>query len=214
MRDMTSRIREYVERLFADAPKTQRARDLQEEVCANLLDKYADLQAQGVPEEAIFDEVVGGIGDIDELIRGLQGEGLVPEDPRAKRRSALLVSIATMLYILCVVPVIILQDELGVVLLFVMVAVATMLLIYNGMTKPRYQKMDDTLVEEFKEWKQERDRHENSLYNAVVGALWILVAAIYICLSFWTEAWEITWLLFLIGVAAQQIVRAIMMPRK
>ena len=214
MSDMTARIREYVSQLFADAPRTQKARDLQEEVCANLLDKYADLLSQGVPEERAFDEVVGGIGEIDELIRGLKGEELVPEDPRAKRRSALLVSIAVMLYILSVTPVILAESDLSVVGMFAMIAVATMLLIYNHMTRPKYQRADDTMVEEFKEWKQEKEHRESSLYRAIAGAVWALILIAYFCLSFFTGAWEITWVLFLIGIAAQQIVRAVLSLRK
>lgn len=214
MNDLTTRIREYVAQLFADAPKTQKARDLQEEVCANLLDKCADLQAAGAPEEAIFDEVVGGIGDIDELIRGLEGEALVPEDPQAQKRRARTTAIAVMLYILSVVPPILLDNDLGVVGLFVCVAVATLLLVYTHMTRPKYRRADDTMVEEFKEWKEEKDRSERAADRLATSAVWLLTVAAYLCLSFFTRAWEITWVVFLIGLAAQQIVRVLVLPKK
>ncbi len=210
---MNEKIRAYVAELFEDAPKTQRARDLQDEVYANLLDKYEDLKAEGVPEETILDELKDSIGDVTELIGALRGEQMVPENRSARQRHALLIALAVMLYILSIVPVLIFQDEIGVVGMFAMAAVATGLLIFNGMTKPRYQKTKDTVVEDFKEFTDQKERKDKSLYNAISGGFWMIVVCVYFLLSFITGGWYITWLVFLIGMAIQQVIRIIMMMR-
>lgn len=42
---MIDRLRAYVEQLFQDAPRGAQAEELQEELLANLIDRYRDLVA-------------------------------------------------------------------------------------------------------------------------------------------------------------------------
>ena len=114
---MNEKLRRYIDDLFANAPSTVRAVELKEELYQNLTDKYNDLIAEGKSEESAFNIAIASIGDVDSLITGLSGEKHVVND-KAKKRSALLVAIAISLYILCPVPVILLQDEMGVMALF------------------------------------------------------------------------------------------------
>ena len=93
-------------------------------------------------------------------------------------------------------------------LLFVFCAAATGLLIYNGMTKPSYRKTDDTMVEQFREWKDRNDSRAQ-VFKAVSGAVWSLVVVAYFLISFFTQAWHITWLLFPIAGAATGVLKAI-----
>jgi hypothetical protein len=65
---MTEKIKEYVEDLLKDAPRTRRVVDLQEELLSGCLDKYADLIASRVEPEAAYEAVIEGIGDVDELL--------------------------------------------------------------------------------------------------------------------------------------------------
>lgn len=125
----------------------------------------------------------------------------------ARRRSAALVSAAVMLYILSVVPCILLPDLWGPVLLFVFCAAATGLLIYNGMTRTCYRKADDTMVEQFREWKDRNDSR-TQICRAIAGAVWALAVVAYFLISFFTQAWHITWLLFPIAGAATAVVKA------
>lgn len=218
---MIQKIRGYVDDMFREAPPTKQARDLKEEVCSNLIDKYMDLTGSGMPEDEAYTAAVASIGDIDALLTELKAAGQPPaEDPLARRRSALLVSGAVGLYILSVVPVILLGETgdesdavKGVVAMFVLCAVATMMLVFNAMTKPKYRKMDDTMVEEFREWKQSQKRG-NGLYNALSGALWMLTVAAYFLISFLCGAWPVSWILFLVAVALQQVLRAVFILRK
>lgn len=212
---MTDRIKLYVDTLFADAPRTKKAYDLKEEVCANLIEKYRDLTAGGMAEAEAFNTVIAGIGDVEELFADLKDNSVsMPEDPRSRRRNALCISVAVSLYIVSLIPLF-LSDflgyapELGLVFMFALCALATGLLIFNALNKPRYHKLDDTMVEEFKEWKAQQGSRENGLQNAIISAFWMLIVAVYFIVSFVFSIWAYSWLLFLIGAALAQVIRAL-----
>lgn len=132
--------------------KISRQIELKEEMLQNLIDKYNDLVDSGKSSEAAYNIATASIGDIHELIRQIEkreeNNPLFEQNyDKGRKRFALLLSISVMLYILCVVPVILLEDSvLGVVIMFVMVAIATGLILYNNMTKPKYLKKDSTVV--------------------------------------------------------------------
>ena len=91
--------------------------------------------------------------------------------------------------------------------MLIMVAAATGLIIYNSMTKLSYQKTEDTVVEEFKEWKAESDERKQTLksVNHIIGTIFLVL---YFVISFSTGAWYITWLIFPISGVVQSIVKA------
>jgi hypothetical protein len=125
----------------------------------------------------------------------------------SRRRSAMFVSFAVMLYILSPVPCIIFNSsDIGPIMLFIMVAAATGLIIYNSMTRLKYEKNDDTLLEEFKEWKY-AGRNRRALISSFSTALWALTVTVYIIVSFTTMAWHITWVIFLISAALNAIIK-------
>lgn len=216
---MQDKLRNYMDSLFEDAPKTKRVVELKEEILQNLIDKYNDLLMEGKSEEAAYNIAVASVGDVSGLIQDLKTaespwrQTSEEELERGRKRSALFVSIAVALYILCIIPVILTEDVVGVILMFVMAAVATALLIYNSMTKVKYNKTDDTVVEEFKEWKADNKAHRQA-YNAVSSAVWTLTVALYFIISFTTMAWHITWIIFLIAAAVTSIIKAFFDLRK
>lgn len=117
------------------------------------------------------------------------------------------------MYILCLLPPILLsgsrlEENLAPALMFLMIACGTGLLIYDHMTKPHYRKVDDSIVEEFKEWKDQTDSDRRAM-KALSSALWSIITVIYIIISFWTMAWHITWVIFLIGAAVEGILKAV-----
>lgn len=207
---MYDKLREYIESLFKDAPDMVKTVELKEEMLQNLYEKYNDLLAEGRSEQAAFNIAVAGVGDVGDLIETLRSDGPAGspvQTESARRRSAALVSAAVMLYILSVVPCILLPDLWGPVLLFVFCAAATGLLIYNGMTRTCYRKADDTMVEQFREWKDRNDSR-TQICRAIAGAVWALAVVAYFLISFFTQAWHITWLLFPIAGAATAVVKA------
>lgn len=215
---MIQRIRSYVNDLFKEAPFTKKAMELKEEVCANLIDKYVDLTGHGMSEEEAYNAAIASIGDIDELFDLMKREQQQQEDPQAKKRSALLVSISIGLYIISVIPLFLADplkydDVIGLVFTCGICAIATGLLIFNSMTKPRYHKLDDTMVEEFKEWKHQGS-YQSSWYGALSGSLWTIIVAVYFIISFVFNIWDISWIIFIIGAALQQILRAVIIMKR
>ncbi len=204
---MENNIRDYVASLFEQAPDTRQAADLKHELTQNLLEKYRDLINQGYSEEAAYNSAISGIGDINELLSGLNSPAQDAEFMARKSSHAAKIAIAVAMYIVAVLPVIILGNTLGVVLMFALAAAATGLIVYASMTKPRYQKAQDTVVEDFKQWNSETSGRREAR-KAISSALWCIIVVLYFVLSFSTGAWNVTWVIFLIGVALDNILSA------
>ena len=210
---MEEKLRQYVENLFADAPKTRKMIELRQEIFMNLKEKYYDLVESGATEMEAYEVVKSSIGDVDELISSAM-EQHPSSDGRSeteRKRSARLVAVAVALYIFSPVSIIILGTSgfpiIGLTIMFALVAVATGLLVYNSSLRPKYEKMDDTMVEEFKQWQAD-NKQMSERRSAYTGALWALVVAAYFIISFMTGAWFITWVIFIIGAAVEQIIKA------
>jgi len=222
---MEDKIRRYVDDLFADTAPTKKAVELKEEMIQNLTDKYRDLISEGKTEEAAYNITIAGIGDISSLLAELEKDMINKEQPNyeneaSRQKSAMLTAIAVMMYILCVLPLIIMSmanfrftAEIGVPTMFLMIAGATGLLIYNSMTKTRHYRNSDTMVEEFREWQSD-DRDRKSMRKAISSALWSIIVALYFIISFMTFAWHITWIIFIIGAVVESLINIIFAARK
>lgn len=215
---MEDKLRAHMEHLFREVPVTKKSVELKEEILQNLVDKYHDLIAEGKSEEAAYNIAIASIGDISELLDALK-EGETTPNPMAlteyehwKKRSAILIPVAVMLYILCVTPPIIaaelnLNEAFGACGLFLFIGIATAIIIYNNMSKPTVEKLDNTMLNEFKEWKSNQDEKKRAR-KAINSALWSIIVVLYFLISFSTGAWYITWVIFLIGAAAENIIKA------
>ena len=214
---MENRIRTYVEELFESAPHTKKVYELKEELLANLIEKYNDLVQKGCADEQAYSIVIEGIGDVDELIYSMTAGN--PLDWKTmqheRKKTAAVVSISVGLYILSVLQLIafgialpIRGGEIGVVLMFVIAAAATCLLIYHFMSRPVYKKADETMIEDFKEWKATNNR-DKKLLNSISSTLWSIIVAVYLITSFLYGIWAYSWLIFIVGVALNAIIKLI-----
>ncbi len=245
---MKTKLKEYIDTIFADAerraPGNERVRELKEELLQNLNDRYDDLIARGKAPAAAYNVAVAGVGDITELLDSVVGTAetretrenetpsragkrpLTPEEQekvrRYKERSAVIVSISVAMYILCWLPLVILSSFLGdlgstvgLTIMFGMIAAATCLLIYNGMTKPKFDMNaedwddDDDDDDDDEKTKAGNRPARSPLYKAISGALWMLTVCAYLLVSFATGAWHITWLIFLIATALDNVIKAV-----
>ena len=213
---MEDKLRRYVDGLFARTVPTKKAVELKEEMLQNLHDKYNDLLTEGKTPEAAYNIVIAGIGDVGVLLSGLEIEAPDSEEyleyETSRRVSAMFTAIAVMGYILSVLPLILISmfngsagARIGVPVMFVMIAASTGLLVYNNMTKPKYIRGSATMVEEFRKWQT--DSHDmKSLRRAVSSALWAILVALYFIISFWTFAWHLTWIIFILGAAVEAVI--------
>lgn len=218
---MEDKLRAHMEHLFRDVPPTKKAVELKEEILQNLVDKYHDLIQEGKSEEAAYNIAVASIGDISELLESLKdtssakANAYMDEEYRAwKKRSSILIPTAVLLYICSVIPPIIaselrwMNDSVGPCFMFVFIGIATAIIVFNNMSKPTVSKVDGTIMEEFKEWKASQD-DKKKVRKSINSALWTLILVLYFLISFSTGAWHITWVIFLVGAAAESIIKAI-----
>jgi len=215
---MVARIRTYIERAFADAPKSKKSTELQEELISNMIEKYNDQLKLGKTEEEAYTAVIAGLGDIGELVDGLRDRQVLSQPTAEERKkSALLIAVAVGLFILSPVLLIVFavmaQPIVGVSLMLVMIAIGTGLLIYNAESKPAYVKEEETLVEEFKEWKTGRSR-EKSITDSFFAGFSLIVVAIYLLVSFRYGIWAYSWIIFIIAAAIRNIAMAVIRMRE
>ena len=203
---MRDQLIQYVRLLFAGTPDSY---DMQQEILQNTLDRYDDLIAQGKAPEAAYRLAISGIGDINEIIGSAQNEpspAPAPvreqqDEPQDISKKKLMRAISIALYICCVIPVLVLGNigsgVLGVCLMFVMIAAATVLMVLSSGSKEDTEEKED-------------DEPKTELGKAIKSIWGILTLGIYLVISFWSGAWFITWLIFPIMGAVQGLVKAIM----
>lgn len=212
---MNEKIRVYVNNLFEGAPNTKKANDLKDEIISNANDKYNDLISEGKSEQEAYEKVTADIGNVDELISELVKENPITREyhEETRRKTAFVVSVSVGLYILSLISVIVL-DELGLPdfisasSLFVLAGIPTCILIYHFMSKPKYSKYEDTMVEEFKEWKGKKDKNKE-IRKAISSIIWTLTVIIYIFISFTFGIWYISWIIFIIASLIENIITLI-----
>ncbi len=130
---MKTRLKDYIEMIFSDAPVCARTEELKEEMYANVCDKYEDLIAEGKSETAAYNACVASIGDISELIDSIREEQkdytdeseLEGEEENSERyftisqqeeirtfrkKAGIMNAVAIALYMLCWVPLVLMSS--------------------------------------------------------------------------------------------------------
>lgn len=193
---MKEQLIRYIDLLFAGAPQ---ATDVKQEIQQNTLDKYDDLISQGKAPEAAYRLAISGIGDINEILGGddtVENSAVLPEKANTAKKKAYR-AIAIALYILCPVPLFILQDEIGLCCLLVFVAVATVLMILGG--KSGSAVTSSTCAP-----------NDVPLRKTIRSVVWSLAIAIYFLINFLTNTWYVTWVIFPLASAVQGLIFACM----
>lgn len=115
-----------------------------------------------------------------------------------KIRFAVLLSIGICLYILSVIPFMVFKNgKLSVALFFVMIAIATMLVVFGATSKPKF---DD---------QKKADTPENKLFKRICSIMSGVTLVIYLVLSLLTGAWYITWVLWIVYAISCEIVKLV-----
>lgn len=212
---MDDKLRRYIEGLFKDVPPTKSMVELKEEMLQNTIEKYQDLLKEGRTEDAAYNIAVAGIGDINSLIKDMEKSEKLEN---GRQKTAMFTSIAVMIYILSVIPIFLMLQSImtftgGIIGFLLLVSVATGILVYNNMSRVNYYRNDDTMVEEFKEWKIKKSSRRGTRIS-ISFALWSILFALYFLISFGTNAWHITWLVFIFGIAIEAFINIIFIMKK
>jgi hypothetical protein len=219
---MNEKMKSHIEKLFESAPKTRKAFELKEELLVNSEERYQDLLTNGVNPEDAFKNVVSSIGNVSELFLGLEEispEGREEQESRT-RKIAVVKTAAAGLYILSVIVFItlILVDgftysnvnitSLGLILMLLLAMIPTCMLVYISSMYPKYRRTEDTVVEEFKEWKSSTVKTK-SVKSATICVAWTFIILIYFVVSFATFAWYASWIIFLAGACVHAILELV-----
>lgn len=203
---MREQLIHYVSLLFAGA---RNAEEIQQEILQNTLDRYDDMIAQGKSPEAAYRLAISGIGDINEILGTLpnQDSSNYAAQPQASKEnssvSKILKALAVGLYILSPLPLFLLDEmnmsTLGLCGTLSLIAIATVLIILG--------KKKDSPVSEA---PTQNEPPENELTKSINSLIWAIGLAVYFIVSFSTQAWFITWVIFPMIGAVQGIAKACM----
>ena len=207
---MNKRLQDYISSLFSQVPNSTYTQELKEEMLTNLSDKYEDLLIEGKSKEEAFIIVTSSIGDIRELLSGLDESVVIittKDIEKRRKKSALITSIAVMLYILggtvLICSSFIGAENIGLIVLLIMVTVATGMLIYDHGSKPAVLKEENHPV---KSSMNSEEKRRNEIEDMTSSILWISIVAIYLLLGFIGHLWAYSWIIFIIGAAIQNVV--------
>lgn len=119
---------------------------------------------------------------------------------KGRRKSALIMAVAICLYILSVIPFFIFDNEkIMLPLFFTIIAVATMMIVFAALSKPKAIK------------KTIQQTKDDKLYKQITSILSGIILILYMLISFATGAWNITWLLWVIYAIICQIIKLVFM---
>lgn len=191
---MRDKLKEYVNLLFAGASG---AEDVREEILQNTLDRYDDLISQGKAPEAAYSLAIMGIGDVQEILGTTpppEQANTSAEEKNSPLWKRVLKAAGIFLYILSPVPLFVLSEmgmeTIGLCGALSIVALATGLMVIIGGKSGKAEP-------------SKRDSRSDSR-----RLLRLLMLALYFIISFATNAWWITWLIFPIFACIAGLLRA------
>ena len=227
---MNGKIKNYVDVLFNDVPMTRKAAELKEEILSTMNEHFEAHIDEGKSENQAYTEALADMPDsravcMSVILRDAKGveiswsygEGHAkPGQPIQTTFMVKNTAIAVMLYIIgvvaqCAPPAICAvfehgnEDKAGVIgfiCMLLFAAVATGLLIYTKMSVP--QDVEPYLVKKKEKFDTSTERGRR--LSAMSKLYWMVVTVIYLGISFWTMAWYITWLIWLIASAGWQAI--------
>ncbi|MGN0517500.1 MAG: permease prefix domain 1-containing protein [Acutalibacteraceae bacterium] len=217
---MKDKLNKFIDALFINAPDTQATRDAKEELLSNVNAKYDDYIASRKDEETALNLTIASIGDISDILTSLGSkvgntsnttneaphQANEQEQQSVKKRSAAIIAIAVMMFIISPVPLFIFPDVSGLCGLLIMVAAGVGLLVFNGIISKSSEDCSSNSEKIiFDELEELEDNKSN---KSLIATLWFAIVAIYFIVSFATMAWHITWIIFLLGPAVQNIILA------
>ena len=124
-------------------------------------------------------------------------------------------SVGILLCILCFLPAAFFDeigghfwDDFGGAMLFIFVGAGVFLIVFSRAVKSTYTKLlglnEQTDFGDYRAPKAEQVK--NPTVRAVLAAFWPVVTCIYLCISFYTFKWHITWLTWPIAAAVFTII--------
>ncbi len=217
---VNNKIKNYVDVLFSDIPRTNKAIEMKEEILANLNDKFEDLIKEGKSETQAYSIAVSGMGDIDEMLNEIKpDEDFIVKAEKSTKKKAI-ADIVTMIFgVLAVISIILmgvvselfsgtfLEDfiaVLGIIGFFVLAAIAAGIQIYIHTTMPKSHKDYYEM-----EHKKPQTNKEKKQFEGIMSIYWSIILLVYLLASFIFGIWHISWIIWPIAGVLSSIINTI-----
>ncbi len=205
---MNSKIKNYVEVLFSDLPKTRKALELKEEILSNMNERYNDYIREGKSENQAYSLVISNLGDVDEMLKEITPtEDFSKKEDYYRLRNAKYRAIATMLFILG--PAVLIgsnsvgmNSDIGLVIMLVLIALGVGLNVYASSSTPRELKSRDEEEEEYYDYRTPMGR----TLKLFMSLYWSIVTLSYLAWSFIFGMWHISWIIWPLAALLSQII--------
>lgn len=216
---MNSKIKNYVDVLFSDIPRSKKANELKEELLSNMSERFEDAIQNGETENQAYSQVISNLGDIDEMLAEVMpSDQFVAEARYYRKRNAKNTAISVAMYIIGAAFLIGLggfgeylgngdiYGITGLLILLLISAIATAIIIYTNMSTPlEYKDYNEETKKEFKDLDSKYSR----LLENVLSIYWIIVTFIYLAVSFITWRWDITWIIWILAAILPLILKTV-----
>ncbi len=180
---MLAKFKKHLDKVFLFCPKTQKVLDFKEELLGVLMDRFSELTASGMSDEDAYGECIKSIDDYSETIRVLE-----KDKPAEMTRSQFsLIFTAPLAYLFATLIVYFTASfasgKWGVTwITFILALVVYLIGIFVGVYVIAKRKSSYFVI------------------RSVILILFGLVTTlIYLGISFSTEKWAFTWIIYLIG---------------
>ena len=212
----------FVENMFLGLPDTQPVRDAKTHLIQGMTDRCEELLSQDKDPDAAFGIAVAEFGSMEELRRELgispadetqkeappfRDEATMMEYRRFRRQFPIAIAAGVMLCILgaALLPMLSnvqgLPEEVALMNMFSLVAIAVGLFVYFGLKNRRFNR------ELFPEKKDQTFGPEG--HDPLWGAVMLAVTCVYLFLGFAKGLWHPGWLIFPMGAAVCKLARVI-----
>lgn len=212
---MNNKIKNYIDVLFFEIPRSKKANDLKEELLSNMSERFEDYIKDGKTENQAYSLVIGNLGDIDEMLADVMpSDDFVKEAYSFRNRNAKSIAIGVFMYIIGGAFLIglggygLFSNNLAtyglaaLITLLVFAAIATGIIIYTNMSTPlEYKDFNRKSKKEMENMYHNHtmDSKHARLLNNITTIYWIIATVIYLAISFKTFAWGITWIIMVIA---------------
>lgn len=206
---MESRIHAHIDSLFSGIAPDARVSEIKMELYMNTVDRYHDLLAEGKTTEDAFFGATERIGDVEEILASV-GLPVAPQEqektdqkkrsPKGKTRKKILRAqgchIITML-MLCLYFILSFATSAWHITWLIFLIMPALENVYCAIIDIIYAKAPDT--------PYIADPETKKLQNHLSSAIWLIILIVYFIISFTFAHWHLTWLIFLLGSAAQSL---------
>ena len=217
--DMKEKIREYLDAAFWGAPDSEENREIKEALRRDLCDRYDDLVASGIEPGVAYSRVIAGVGDIGEILGRSKttGEGspageakirVKKGEAQARRKTypaVYALKDAGWALALAIYFIVSFLTGAWYVTWVIFLVAAALDRLFNAFVAPKLSEK----IGASPALSEEKQR----AFNAVTGAIWLLILVVYFVVSFLSGAWSMSWILFLFGWALMKIVKGLLYLR-